>query len=50
MVNEAVTLKRFYKEKNRIRLKAENPVYPPIYTQNLQILGKLVRIIRDYEA
>lgn len=49
MVNEAVTLKRFFKEKNRIKLKAENPVYPPIYTQNTQILGKLVRIIRNYE-
>jgi repressor LexA len=49
MVNEAVTLKRFYREKNRIKLKAENPVYPPIYTQNIQILGKLVRIIRNYE-
>lgn len=49
MVNEAVTLKRFYREKNRIKLKAENPVYPPIYTQNIQILGKLVIIIRNYE-
>lgn len=49
MVNEAVTLKRFYREKNRIKLKAENPVYPPIYTQNIQILGKLIRIIRNYE-
>jgi len=49
MVNEAVTLKRFYKEKNRIKLKAENPVYPPIYTQSIQLLGKLIRIIRNYE-
>jgi repressor LexA len=46
---EAVTLKRFFKEKNRIKLKAENPVYPPIYTQNIRILGKLKRIIRHYE-
>ncbi|TFG63777.1 MAG: transcriptional repressor LexA [Spirochaetales bacterium] len=49
MVNEAVTMKRLYKEKNRIRLKAENPVYPPIYTQNAQILGKLVLVFRHYE-
>jgi len=50
MINdEAVTLKRFYREKNRIKLKAENPVYPPIYTQNLRILGKLSCIIRNYE-
>ncbi len=50
MVNEeAVTLKRFFKEKNRIKLKAENPVYPPIYTQNVKILGKLECLIRNYE-
>jgi repressor LexA len=49
MVNEAVTLKRFFKEKNRVKLKAENPVYPPIYTQNIQILGKLISIYRCYE-
>ncbi|HUX19850.1 MAG TPA: transcriptional repressor LexA [Spirochaetia bacterium] len=50
MINEeAFTLKRFYKEKNRIKLKAENPIYPPIYTQNVKILGKLECIIRNYE-
>jgi len=48
MVEEAVTLKRIYKEKNRIRLKAENKDFPPIYTQNARILGKLACIIRKY--
>ena len=48
-VDEAVTLKRFYKEKNRVMLKAENPVYPPIYTQNVRVIGKLATIIRNYE-
>lgn len=47
--DEAVTLKRFFKEKNRVKLKAENPVYPPIYTQNVRVLGKLRKIIRNYE-
>jgi repressor LexA len=46
--DEAVTLKRYFREKNRIKLKAENPVYPPIYTQNVRILGKLQCIIREY--
>jgi repressor LexA len=45
---EAVTLKRFYKESNRIKLKAENSIYPPIYSQNVQILGTLEHIIRSY--
>ncbi|MCP5514705.1 MAG: transcriptional repressor LexA [Spirochaetales bacterium] len=47
--DEAVTLKRFYRETNRIKLKAENPVYPPIYTQNVRILGKLVCLVRNYD-
>jgi len=48
MVDEAVTLKRFYKEKNRVRLQAENPAYPPMYTADVRILGRLVTIIRSY--
>jgi repressor LexA len=49
MIDDAVTLKRFYREKNRVRLKAENPQYPPIFTQDVRIIGKLAHIIRSYE-
>jgi repressor LexA len=45
---DGVTLKRFYKEKNRIKLQAENEAYPPIYTQDVRIIGKLHTIIRTY--
>ena len=48
MVDDAVTLKRFFKEKNRIRLQAENPAYPAIFTQDVRVLGKLITIIRQY--
>jgi repressor LexA len=48
VVNEAATLKRFYKETHRVRLQAENPAYPPIYNQNVRILGRLTQIIRNY--
>lgn len=48
MVDEAVTLKRFYKEKNRIRLQADNQAYPPIYSQDVRVLGKLVHLLRSY--
>jgi len=48
MVDEAVTLKRFYKEKNRVLLQAENPAYPPVYTANAYIQGRLVALIRSY--
>ncbi|NBC30592.1 MAG: transcriptional repressor LexA [Spirochaetes bacterium] len=47
-VDDAVTLKRFYRETNRVKLKAENPNYPPIYTQDVRVLGKLAHIIRSY--
>jgi repressor LexA len=47
-VDDAVTLKRFYRETNRVKLKAENPKYPPIYTQDVRVLGKLAHIIRSY--
>lgn len=49
MVEEAVTLKRFYKEKNRVRLQAENPAYPPIFTRDVRVLGKLAHLLRSYE-
>ncbi len=49
MVEEAVTLKRFSRETNRVQLKAENPSYPPIYTREVRILGKLVHLMRSYE-
>jgi len=48
VVDEAVTLKRFFKESSRIRLQAENPDYKPIYCQDVRILGRLAQIIRDY--
>jgi repressor LexA len=48
MVEDAVTLKRFFVEKNRVRLKAENPKYPPLYTQNVRILGRLAFLMRSY--
>ena len=48
MVDDAVTLKRFFRETNRVRLQAENPAYPSIFTQDVKILGKLITIIRQY--
>jgi len=48
VIDEAVTLKRFYKETSRIRLQAENPAYKPIYSNDVKILGKLFSVIRSY--
>jgi repressor LexA len=49
MVEEAVTLKRFYREKSRVRLQAENSSYSPIYASDIRILGRLVHLIRNYD-
>lgn len=48
LIEDSATLKRFFRENNRIRLQAENPDYAPIYTQDVKILGKLRAIIRNY--
>jgi repressor LexA len=48
MIDDAVTLKRFFRENNRVKLVAENPAYAPIYTQDARILGRLRGLIRKY--
>lgn len=42
----AVTLKRFYKEQGRIRLQPANPAYSPQIYDNVRIQGKLIGVIR----
>ena len=42
----AVTLKRFYKEKNRVRLQPANESYPPQFYDDVNIQGKLIGVIR----
>jgi len=42
----AVTLKRFYKEKNRIRLQPANDQYAPQFYDTVRIQGKLIGVIR----
>jgi repressor LexA len=44
--NEEATVKRFYKEKDRIRLQPENDLMDPIYSKNVSILGKVVGVFR----
>lgn len=48
VLDEAITLKRFFKESCRIRLQPENPAFKPIYCQNVQIAGVLASLIRTY--
>ena len=42
----AVTLKRFFKEQGRVRLQPANPNYPPQFDPDVRIQGKLIGVIR----
>lgn len=42
------TLKRFYKERGRFRLQPANERMKPIYSTDVEILGVLVGVIRQY--
>jgi len=44
-----VTLKKIYKEKNRIRLQPANPKLKPFYFKNVIIQGKVVSTFRNLE-
>ena len=48
IIDDSVTLKRFFREPTRVRLQAENPEFNPIYCQDVKVLGKLSHIIREY--
>jgi repressor LexA len=41
-----VTLKRFFREKDRIRLQPANSEMEPIYATEVQVQGKVVGVIR----
>ncbi|HET6442130.1 MAG TPA: transcriptional repressor LexA [Phycisphaerae bacterium] len=42
------TLKKFYKEKGRIRLQPANPTMQPIYAPNVTIQGIVIGVLRKY--
>ncbi len=48
VLDDAITLKRYYKESSRIRLQPENPAFQAIYTQDVRIVGVLSNIVRTY--
>jgi repressor LexA len=43
------TLKRFYLEKNRIRLEPANPTMKPIYVKQAKVLGVVVGVVRKVD-
>ena len=48
LIENEATIKRFFKEKNYIRLQPENKTMDPILVDDCSILGKLVGLYREY--
>ena len=48
MIDDEVTVKRFFKESEYIRLQPENDMYSPILVRDVQILGKVVALLRQF--
>lgn len=47
--NENATLKRFYKEKGRVRLQPANSNFKPIYTNKVVVQGRVKGVIRKFK-
>jgi len=48
LIENEATLKRFFKEKDYIRLQPENSTMKPILVKDCAIIGKLVGLYREY--
>ncbi len=46
LLDDSATVKRFYREDAQIRLQPENDTMEPIYATDVQILGKVVGLLR----
>ena len=46
LIDDEATVKRFFKEEDRIRLQPENPNLEPIYARDVAIEGIAIAVIR----
>ena len=46
LIEDGATVKRFFKEKDHIRLQPENSSMEPIITRDCAIVGKVVAVLR----
>ena len=47
VIEDEATVKRFFKEKDGVRLQPENSAYKPIKTTDAQLLGKVTGVFRQ---
>ena len=48
LIDNEATVKRFYKENGYFRLQPENSSMRPIYTDHVEVLGKVVGLMRNH--
>lgn len=46
LLEDEATVKRFFREADRVRLQPENPTMEPIYARDVAVLGKVVAVFR----
>ncbi len=46
LIEDEATVKRFYREKDRVRLQPANKAYKPIRTRDAKVLGKVIGVYR----
>jgi repressor LexA len=46
MLEGEATVKRFFKERDRVRLQPENPTMAPIYASDVEIIGRVEAVVR----
>jgi repressor LexA len=47
LIEDEATVKRFYREKDRVRLQPANSAYKPIRTRDASVVGKVVGVFRS---
>ena len=46
LIEDEATVKRFFREKDRVRLQPANKAYKPIRTRDAKVLGRVVGVFR----
>lgn len=46
LLDDGATVKRFYQEKDYVRLQPENPSMSPIFSKECDIIGKVIAVLR----
>ena len=47
LIEDEATVKRFYREKDRVRLQPANKAYKPIRTKDVSVIGRVVGVFRS---